>query len=163
MTVADLQSAGVAVDVDEEHHRWRVHPGSVQLPDRVMVEPDLSNAAPFLGAALIAGERCRCRTGRVRRRSREGLLPGILQAMGAEITWDGRPWSEATTGEDAPAAADVDGAGRWHDPRFGTFRHVGGGGDRPSIAALAALADAPTQLVASPICVGMKRIVWPRW
>ena len=31
------------------------HPGSVQLPDRVVVEPDLSNAAPFLGAALIAG------------------------------------------------------------------------------------------------------------
>ena len=147
MTVADLQSAGVAVDVDEEHHRWRVHPGSVQLPDRVMVEPDLSNAAPFLGAALIAGGTVSVPYWPRETTQPGGLLPGILQAMGAEITWDGRPWSEATTGEDAPAAATLTVRGDGMIRGLGRFDMSAAGEIAPSIAALAALADAPTQLV----------------
>ena len=147
MTVADLQSAGVAVDVDEEHHRWRVHPGSVQLPDRVMVEPDLSNAAPFLGAALIAGGTVSVPYWPRETTQPGGLLPGILQTMGAEITWDGRPWSEATTGEDAPAAATLTVRGDGMIRGLGRFDMSAAGEIAPSIAALAALADAPTQLV----------------
>ena len=147
MTVADLQSAGVAVDVDEEHHRWRVHPGSVQLSDRVMVEPDLSNAAPFLGAALIAGGTVSVPYWPRETTQPGGLLPGILQAMGAEITWDGRPWSEATTGEDAPAAATLTVRGDGMIRGLGRFDMSAAGEIAPSIAALAALADAPTQLV----------------
>lgn len=147
MTVADLQSAGVAVDVDEEHHRWRVHPGSVQLPDRVMVEPDLSNAAPFLGAALIAGGTVSVPYWPRETTQPGGLLPGILQAMGAEITWDGRPWSEATTGEDAPAVARLTVCGDGVIRGLGRFDMSAAGEIAPSIAALAALADAPTQLV----------------
>ena len=147
MTVADLQSAGVAVDVDEEHHRWRVHPGPVQLPDRVVVEPDLSNAAPFLGAALIAGGTVSVPYWPRETTQPGGLLPGILQAMGAEITWDGRPWSEATTGEDAPAAATLTVRGDGMIRGLGRFDMSAAGEIAPSIAALAALADAPTQLV----------------
>ena len=147
MTVADLQSAGVAVDVDEEHHRWRVHPGSVQLPDRVMVEPDLSNAAPFLGAALIAGGTVSVPYWPRETTQPGGLLPGILQAMGAEITWDGKPWSEATTGENAPAAATLTVRGDGMIRGLGRFDMSAAGEIAPSIAALAALADAPTQLV----------------
>lgn len=147
MTVADLQSAGVTVDVDEEHHRWRVHPGSVQLPDRVMVEPDLSNAAPFLGAALIAGGTVSVPYWPRETTQPGGLLPGILQAMGAEITWDGRPWSEATTGEDAPAVARLTVCGDGVIRGLGRFDMSAAGEIAPSIAALAALADAPTQLV----------------
>ena len=147
MTVADLQSAGVAVDVDEEHHRWRVHPGSVQLPDRVMVEPDLSNAAPFLGAALIAGGTVSVPYWPRETTQPGGLLPGILQAMGAEITWNGRPWSETTTGEDAPAAATLTVCGDGVIRGLGRFDMSAAGEIAPSIAALAALADAPTQLV----------------
>ena len=147
MTVADLQSAGVIVDVDEEHHRWRVHPGPVQLPDRVVVEPDLSNAAPFLGAALIAGGTVSVPYWPRETTQPGGLLPGILQAMGAEITWDGRPWSEATTGEDAPAAATLTVWGDGMIRGLGRFDMSAAGEIAPSIAALAALADAPTQLV----------------
>lgn len=147
MTVADLQSAGVAVDVDEEHHRWRVHPGSVQLPDRVMVEPDLSNAAPFLGAALIAGGTVSVPYWPRETTQPGGLLPGILQAMGAEITWNGRPWSETTTGEDAPAVARLTVCGDGVIRGLGRFDMSAAGEIAPSIAALAALADAPTQLV----------------
>lgn len=147
MTVADLQSAGVTVDVDVEHHRWRVHPGPVQLPDRVVVEPDLSNAAPFLGAALIAGGTVSVPYWPRETTQPGGLLPGILQAMGAEITWDGRPWSEATTGEDAPAAATLTVRGDGMIRGLGRFDMSAAGEIAPSIAALAALADAPTQLV----------------
>lgn len=147
MTVADLRSAGVTVDVDVEHHRWRVHPGSVQLPDRVMVEPDLSNAAPFLGAALIAGGTVSVPYWPRETTQPGGLLPGILQAMGAEITWDGRPWSEATTGENAPAAATLTVRGDGMIRGLGRFDMSAAGEIAPSIAALAALADAPTQLV----------------
>lgn len=147
MTVADLRAAGVTVDADEEHHCWRVHQGLVQLPERVVVEPDLSNAAPFLGAALIAGGTVSVPYWPRETTQPGGLLPGILQAMGAEITWDGRPWSEATTGEDAPAAATLTVRGDGMIRGLGRFDMSAAGEIAPSTAALAALADAPTQLV----------------
>ena len=53
MTVACLRAAGVLVD-DTEANTWRVEPGSV-APLDVQVEPDLSNAGPFLAAALVTG------------------------------------------------------------------------------------------------------------
>ena len=55
MTVEALRDAGAAVD-DSEANTWRVEPGEL-LPLDVTVEPDLSNAAPFLAAALVAGGR----------------------------------------------------------------------------------------------------------
>ncbi len=48
MTVAVLREHGVEVD-DGEPHRWRVSPGAIRALDRT-IEPDLSNAAPFLAA-----------------------------------------------------------------------------------------------------------------
>ena len=53
MTVAMLRERGVIVD-DAEPMRWQVRPGAVSARD-VAIEPDLSNAAPFLAAALVAG------------------------------------------------------------------------------------------------------------
>jgi 3-phosphoshikimate 1-carboxyvinyltransferase len=53
MTVAMLRDAGVVVD-DSEPNTWRVAPGPIRPLDLV-VEPDLSNAAPFLAAALVTG------------------------------------------------------------------------------------------------------------
>lgn len=117
------------------------------MPERVVVEPDLSNAAPFLGAALIAGGTVSVPYWPRETTQPGGLLPGILQAMGAEITWDGRPWSEATTGEDAPAAATLTVRGDGMIRGLGRFDMSAAGEIAPSIAALAALADAPTQLV----------------
>jgi len=53
MTVAQLRLHGVEVD-DSDANRWRVSPGLIRAVD-VTVEPDLSNAAPFLAAALVTG------------------------------------------------------------------------------------------------------------
>src|SRR3954447_14634218 len=53
MTVEQLRLHGVPVD-DGEPDRWRVPPASIRAVD-VPVEPDLSNAAPFLAAALVTG------------------------------------------------------------------------------------------------------------
>ena len=55
MTVEMLRDAGVVVD-DADVHTWRVEPGELSALD-VQVEPDLSNAAPFLAAALVTGGR----------------------------------------------------------------------------------------------------------
>jgi 3-phosphoshikimate 1-carboxyvinyltransferase len=57
MTLTELRRRGVSVD-DGEPNRWVVHPGSVAALD-VTIEPDLSNAAPFLAAALVTGGRVR--------------------------------------------------------------------------------------------------------
>jgi 3-phosphoshikimate 1-carboxyvinyltransferase len=53
MTVEQLRLHGVDVD-DSEPDRWRVAPCDVRAVD-VAVEPDLSNAAPFVAAALVSG------------------------------------------------------------------------------------------------------------
>jgi 3-phosphoshikimate 1-carboxyvinyltransferase len=53
MTVSMLRDAGVDVD-DTEPNRWRVAPGSIAARHWV-IEPDLSNAVPFLAAAVVSG------------------------------------------------------------------------------------------------------------
>lgn len=53
MTLETLADAGVVVS-EPEPHRWVVEPGRPRGL-RVAVEPDLSNAATFLGAALVTG------------------------------------------------------------------------------------------------------------
>ncbi len=85
MTVAMLRDRGVEID-DTEPDRWRVRPGVIRAHD-VVVEPDLSNAAPFLAAAAITGGMVT-----VPHWPASTLQPGdriraILQAFGAEVTW----------------------------------------------------------------------------
>ncbi|WP_448003906.1 3-phosphoshikimate 1-carboxyvinyltransferase [Agromyces bauzanensis] len=53
MTIAALRARGVDVTTPEPG-RWQVAPGTIRAID-VAIEPDLSNAAPFLVAALVAG------------------------------------------------------------------------------------------------------------
>ena len=50
MTVSMLRDAGVEVD-DSTANRWYVAPGPIAARDWI-IEPDLSNAAPFLEAAM---------------------------------------------------------------------------------------------------------------
>jgi 3-phosphoshikimate 1-carboxyvinyltransferase len=60
MTVQMLRDAGAHVETwvtgrgSSAPDRWQVHPGELR-PGAVTVEPDLSNAAPFLAAALVTG------------------------------------------------------------------------------------------------------------
>lgn len=148
MTVADLRAAGVNVHADESSHRWTVQSGPIQLPYEVVVEPDLSNAAPFLGAALIAGGSVSVPYWPRETTQPGGLLPDILQEMGAEVTWNGRGWNELND-ESADASVNgvltVRGDGAIHG--LGEYDMSAAGEIAPSIAALAALADAPTRLV----------------
>ncbi|MCL2541045.1 MAG: 3-phosphoshikimate 1-carboxyvinyltransferase [Nocardioidaceae bacterium] len=53
MTVAMLRARGVSVD-DAVADRWRVAPGPIEAHDET-IEPDLSNAAPFLALAAVTG------------------------------------------------------------------------------------------------------------
>ena len=52
MTVAMLRQAGVDVD-DATPDRWQVRPGLV-APRHWPIEPDLSNAVPFIAAAVVS-------------------------------------------------------------------------------------------------------------
>jgi len=58
MTVRMLRDAGASVEVSSSDGNrpdfWRVAPGPLNLGD-FAVEPDLSNAVPFLAAALVTG------------------------------------------------------------------------------------------------------------
>ncbi len=57
MSVTLLREHGVRVDHDTNDPTsasWTVHPGAINAVDRI-VEPDLSNAAPFLAAAIATG------------------------------------------------------------------------------------------------------------
>jgi 3-phosphoshikimate 1-carboxyvinyltransferase len=53
MTIVMLRQAGVDVD-DSVPNRWQVHAGAVAAR-RWDVEPDLTNAVPFLAAAVVSG------------------------------------------------------------------------------------------------------------
>lgn len=56
MTVEALRSRGVQVESSAagDSGEWRVQPGPIRARD-IAIEPDLSNAAPFLAAAVAAG------------------------------------------------------------------------------------------------------------
>jgi len=128
MTVDVLRAAGVEVD-DSRPTIWRVTPGPVAGRD-VRVEPDLSNAAPFLCAALVAGGTVRVPGWPVHTTQPGGLLPGILERMGGTWRLDGDVLTVTGTGTVHGVDLDLHAAGEI----------------APTIAALAALADSPTRL-----------------
>jgi 3-phosphoshikimate 1-carboxyvinyltransferase len=89
MTVAQLREHGVEVD-DSDANRWRVSPGPVRATD-VVVEPDLSNAAPFVAAALVTGGEVLVHDWPRRTTQPGDALREIVTLMGgrAELTDDG--------------------------------------------------------------------------
>lgn len=87
MTVAMLRARGVAVD-DHEPSRWVVSPGPIAALDSV-VEPDLSNAAPFLAAAAITGGLVSVPGWPERTHQPGDQLRDIFTQFGAEVSVDG--------------------------------------------------------------------------
>ena len=86
MTVETLRDAGVIVD-DSQVHTWRVEPGEVGALD-VVVEPDLSNSAQFLAAALVTGGRIHV-PGWPQWTTQGGdAMRDILDIMGADVHLD---------------------------------------------------------------------------
>ncbi|QAY71680.1 3-phosphoshikimate 1-carboxyvinyltransferase [Xylanimonas protaetiae] len=128
MTVATLREAGVVVD-DSRDGIWVVQPAPIAARD-VRVEPDLSNAAPFLAAALVAGGSVSIPGWPASTTQPGALVPGLLEQMGgtASLT-DG---VLTVTGDGTVHGIDVD-------------LHAAGE-LAPNVAALAALADSPSRL-----------------
>jgi 3-phosphoshikimate 1-carboxyvinyltransferase len=128
MTLACLRARGVTVD-DSDANRWHVLPGPIAARD-VAIEPDLSNAAPFLMLALTSGGSIAVPDWPLRTTQAGDALREILAAMGAEVTLEEQGLTVRGTG--AIHGIDVD----LHDV----------GELAPAIAALAALADGPSHL-----------------
>lgn len=126
MTVEALRDAGADVD-DSDANTWRVEPGPLNPLD-VQIEPDLSNAAPFLAAALVTGGRVRIASWPQHTTQAGDEIRDILDEMGADVSLarDGLTVSAA----DGFSGVDVD----LHDASELT----------PVVAALAALAEGPS-------------------
>jgi 3-phosphoshikimate 1-carboxyvinyltransferase len=138
MTVEMLRDFGATVHVDAAKKTWRVEPGALHGKDMV-IEPDLSNAAPFLSIAMVCGGSITIADWPQKTTQPGDQLRTLLRDMGAQISLnaDGLTLtanSEKSALRDAPkiAGIDVD----LHDV----------GELTPSIAALAALADSPSHL-----------------
>lgn len=86
MTVAMLRERGVEVD-DSEPDRWVVAPGEI-APLDVAVEPDLSNAAPFLAAAAVTGGRVHVPGWPTTTHQAGDQIRALLTQFGAEVTLD---------------------------------------------------------------------------
>jgi len=128
MTVAMLREHGVDVD-DSEANRWAVAPGVVKPVDHV-IEPDLSNAAPFLGLAAVTGGRLRVRDWPRATTQAGDALRDVLTQLGCTVTLDDEGLTVA--GPPALEGIDVD----LHDH----------GELTPAVAALCALATGPSHL-----------------
>jgi len=128
MTVGMLREHGVAVD-DADVNRWVVAPGPIKAVDRT-IEPDLSNAAPFLALAAVTGGDVTVRDW-PRSTSQAGdALREILSLMGCSV--DLTDEGLRIRGGDGLAGVDLD----LHDV----------GELTPAVAALAALAGSPSHL-----------------
>ncbi|HEY8789374.1 MAG TPA: 3-phosphoshikimate 1-carboxyvinyltransferase [Actinopolymorphaceae bacterium] len=104
MTVALLRSRGVEVD-DSEPDRWQVSPGPIAALD-VAIEPDLSNAAPFLAAAVVVGGEVTLTGWPATTTQPGGQLPWLLRAFGAKVSAvDGRL---RVVGDGKPVGVDLD-------------------------------------------------------
>ena len=138
MTVEMLRDFGATVHVDAAKKTWRVEPGVLHGKD-IVIEPDLSNAAPFLSIAMVCGGSITIADWPQKTTQPGDQLRTLLRDMGAQISLnaDGLTLtanSEKSALRDAPkiVGIDVD----LHDV----------GELTPSIAALAALADSPSHL-----------------
>ncbi len=128
MTVACLREHGVEVD-DSAPDRWRVHAGPIRAVDTT-IEPDLSNAAPFLMLALVSGGSVTVRDWPAQTTQAGDALRDLLGRMGADVSLDDDGLT--VTGGDGIHGIDAD----LHDV----------GELAPAMAALCALADSPSYL-----------------
>ncbi len=130
MTVAMLRKQGVEVD-DSDANRWAVAPGPLRALDRT-IEPDLSNAGPFLALAAVTGGSVTVRDWPSETTQAGDAWGELLTAMGCEVehTSDGLRVTGPAPG--TLQGLDVD----LHDV----------GELTPVVAALCALATTPSHL-----------------
>ncbi|MER5196062.1 3-phosphoshikimate 1-carboxyvinyltransferase [Streptomyces sp. NPDC002755] len=132
MTVDMLRAVGAQVDTPEsggEPNVWRVTPGALLGRD-LTIEPDLSNAQPFLAAALVTGGRVLIPDWPARTTQPGDRLREIFTEMGGSCEL--ADYGLVFTGSGSIHGIDVD---------------LGDVGElTPGIAAVAALADSPSTL-----------------
>lgn len=128
MTITCLAARGVTVE-NPEPGLWIVPPGEL-AGAQVDIEPDLSNAAPFLVAALVAGGSVTI-TGWPATTTQVGAdLADLLPRFGAIVTRDAT--SLTVTAGDEITGVDLD---------------LSTGGElAPALVALAALANGPSRI-----------------
>jgi len=128
MTIQTLAARGVTVE-SPEVGRWVVAPGAIGARD-VDIEPDLSNAAPFLAAAVVTGGSVTF-TGWPEHTTQVGAdLADLLPLFGATVTRDGDRLT-VTGGDRIPGV---------------TLDLTTGGELAPALVAIAALADGPSEI-----------------
>jgi len=128
MTVEVLRDCGVVVD-DSEANTWRVEPSQIRPLD-VEVEPDLSNAAAFLAAAVVTGGTVRVPGWPESTNQGGDAIRDIFDAMGADVLLERSGLT--VTGSGQISGLDVD----LHDA----------GELTPVVVAVAALADSPSRI-----------------
>lgn len=129
MTVQMLRDFGAVVHVDKSAQTWRVEPGALTGLD-LTIEPDLSNASPFLSIAMVCGGKITISDWPRTTTQPGDQLREIFTSMGANVEFS--EGGLTLTGGDSIHGIDID----LHDV----------GELTPSIAALAALADSPSHL-----------------
>lgn len=132
MTVQMLRESGVEVGAaleDPTDARWVVAPGPIRAVDR-SIEPDLSNAAPFLAAAMVTGGRVTIPGWPASTTQAGAHLREILTQMGATMELTGKGLT--LTGPEQVSGIDIN------------LRDVGE--LTPVVAAVAALASTPSRL-----------------
>jgi 3-phosphoshikimate 1-carboxyvinyltransferase len=129
MTVDMLREFGATVEVNAKENTWTVKAGDLHGLDLV-IEPDLSNASPFLSIAMVCGGSVAIADWPLKTTQPGDQLRTILADMGAEFSFGDNGLT--ITGTGVIHGIDVD----LHDV----------GELTPSIAALAALADSPSHL-----------------
>jgi 3-phosphoshikimate 1-carboxyvinyltransferase len=129
MTVEALRLRGIEVRTDASGV-WQVLPG-VPTGGDVVLEPDLSNALPFLAAALVTGGRVQVPRWPPRSLQPVAEVTDLLRRFGAQVTVDG----DALTVQGPPTLHGL-----------GTVDLSSVSELVPTVAALAALAQTPTTI-----------------
>jgi 3-phosphoshikimate 1-carboxyvinyltransferase len=131
MTIAALADFGVQVETIKINNKvsWRIEPTTFNGIEKI-IEPDLSNAAPFMAAAIATEGEVIIKHWPSKTTQAGDSLREIFSEMGAKI-------------EFVPDGLSVKGSGKI----FGIDRDLHEVGElAPSIAALAALAQTPSHL-----------------
>ena len=123
MTIDTLAKRGVTVSKLSERS-WRIEPGEIS-GRTVEIEPDLSNAGPFMAAALVAGGTVAIENWPTSTTQVGNDFVRLLTVMGGEVSRTGTGMSVTGTGEINGIEIDLSSAGEL----------------TPVIAALAALAN----------------------
>ncbi|MCR1785794.1 3-phosphoshikimate 1-carboxyvinyltransferase [Nocardioides carbamazepini] len=132
MTIAMLRDRGVAVD-DSVADRWVVAAGPIAAYDEA-IEPDLSNAAPFLALAAISGGSVTVRDWPEATTQAGDALRDLLPRMGCRV-------------ERVPAGLRVSGPADGWRGLHGLDADLHDVGElAPAVAALCALARTPSRL-----------------